>query len=75
MAISPVSFVATPSPTSVVGSIRSSGPLGVTYQVTGPLRPLKDGDWMMSVHLFKTMDIGSDTGEYRLSDIVRHPRA
>lgn len=84
--VSPVSAAQTPSsytpppmvsalPAMVVGTVRTAGPLGGNYEVIGPVRPLHGGDWMMSVHKLSRSDVSSDTGEYRLSDIVRHPRA
>ena len=53
------------------GKIKSFGPLGPRYPVGQPLRPVHNGDWMISIVLVET---GEQT-EYRLSRLDADPEA
>ena len=58
-------------PSVPVGRIKNFGEFGPRYEVGQPVRPLPDGDWMVSVTLVET---GEET-EYRLSHLNDDPMA
>ena len=57
--------------TSLLGSIKTFGPVGPPYEVGEPLRQLDDGDWLVQVTIVQTGELA----EYRLSRIVGDPDA
>jgi hypothetical protein len=61
----------TPTPSVPVGTVKSFGAFGPKYQVSQPLRPLEDGDWLVEVVLVES----GEKAEYRLTHINDDPRA
>jgi hypothetical protein len=53
------------------GAIKTFGPVGEMYEVGEALRPLADGDWMVSITLVKTGEVT----EYRLTHVMDDPEA
>jgi hypothetical protein len=54
-----------------VGTFKTFGEYGPPYQVGEALRPVGDGDWMVSITLIESGEVT----EYRLSHLLEDPNA